>query len=124
LILIIDLIEHLEDYFKFLREIKLKSKYKILRIPLDLSVQTIFRVTPILQVRKSVGHIHYYTKEIALEVLKDTGYEVLDYMYVTKSMKRTIQSHIARIPRKLSFVLNKDLAVRAWGGYSLLVLAK
>ena len=37
LILIIDVIEHLEDYFGFLRDLRPKSKYKILHIPLDIS---------------------------------------------------------------------------------------
>src|SRR5579859_7683147 len=34
LILVMDVIEHLEDYFGFLREIRSKSQYKILHIPL------------------------------------------------------------------------------------------
>lgn len=73
-ILLIDLIEHLEDYFSFLSEIKPKSKYKVLKIPLDLSVQTVLRSSPIMEVRYSVGHIHYFTKEIAPQILRDTGY--------------------------------------------------
>src|SRR5216683_595214 len=40
LILLMDVIEHLEDYFSFLREIKLKGQFKILHIPLDLSMNT------------------------------------------------------------------------------------
>jgi hypothetical protein len=36
LILLIDLIEQLEDYFQFLREIKGKSQYKILHIPIEM----------------------------------------------------------------------------------------
>ena len=71
LILLIDLIEHLEDYFSFLREIKPKSQYKIFHIPLDLSVQILLRNYPILKSRESVGHIHYFTKDVALQILKD-----------------------------------------------------
>ena len=36
--LIIDVIEHVEDYFYFLRKVKKKANYKIFHIPLDLSV--------------------------------------------------------------------------------------
>ena len=68
LILLIDLIEHLEDYFNFLREIKPKSLYKIYHIPLDLSVQTALRSGPIIEARVSTGHIHYFTKEIAIQI--------------------------------------------------------
>ena len=69
MILLIDLIEHLEDYFSFLRGIKPKSEYKILHIPLDLSVQMVLRGSPIMRTRESAGHLHYFTKEIALEIL-------------------------------------------------------
>ena len=62
LILIMDVIEHLEDYFSFLRDIKPKSDYKIFHIPLDLSVQSILRRNALLRVREAYGHIHYFTK--------------------------------------------------------------
>lgn len=127
LILLIDLIEHLEDYFNFLRRIKPKSQYKILHIPLDLSVQSVLRRSPILRTRESVGHIHYFTKEIALQILKDVGYEVLDYFYTAGAVElpaQSVKSFIAKLPRKIFFTIHKDLAVRILGGYSLMVLLK
>lgn len=41
-IMLIDVFEHIEDYFSFLRDIKNKSKYKIFHIPLDLSIQNLW----------------------------------------------------------------------------------
>src|SRR5579864_7612988 len=41
LILMIDVIEHVEDCYCMLKEIKPKSVYKIFHIPLDLSVRSI-----------------------------------------------------------------------------------
>ena len=35
-------LEHLEDYFGFLRKLKTRATYKVFHIPLDLSVQTGF----------------------------------------------------------------------------------
>src|SRR2546429_4975878 len=87
LILVMDVIEHLENYFSFLREIKAKSHYKILHIPLDLSVQTVLRSEGLLKVREAYGHIHYFTKESALQALKDTSYEVLDYFYTARAIE-------------------------------------
>lgn len=127
LILLIDLIEHLEDYFNFLRRIKPKSQYKILHIPLDLSVQSVLRCSPILRCRELVEHIHYFTKEIALQILKDVGYEVLDYFYTARAVElpaQLVKSFIAKLPRKIFFTIHKDLAVRILGGYSLMVLLK
>lgn len=43
LILVLDVIEHLEDYFSFLRGIKTKGIHKMFHIPLDVSVQTVLR---------------------------------------------------------------------------------
>ena len=62
LILLIDVIEHLEDYFGFLRGVRSKSRHKILHIPLDLSVQHVLRVNPIVEKWEVAGHIHFFTE--------------------------------------------------------------
>jgi SAM-dependent methyltransferase len=127
LILIMDVIEHLEDYFSFLREIKPKSRYSLLHIPLDLSVQTVLRRNGLLKVRESYGHIHYFTKEIAIQTLKDVGYEVLDSFYTARATElpaHEISRNLLKLPRKLLFAMSQDLAVHILGGWSLLVLAK
>jgi SAM-dependent methyltransferase len=126
LILIMDVIEHLEDYFSFLRDIRSKSHYTIFHIPLDLSVQTILRRNGLLKVRESYGHIHYFTKEIAIRSLKDVGYEVLDSFYTARATElptHEIRRNLLKLPRKLLFSLNQDLAAHVLGGWSLLVLA-
>jgi len=123
----IDVFEHVEDYFDFLRKLKEKAEYKIYHIPLDLSVQNVLRSHPIIDGRKTVGHIHYFTKEIALESLKDTGHELIDYFYTPGTLvlpNQSWKSKLAKLPRKLAFAINQDLAVRILGGYSLLVLTK
>lgn len=126
-VMAIDVFEHIEDYFGFLRKLRVKAEYKIFHIPLDLSVQTVLRSSPILKGRKLVGHIHYFTKETALETLKDAGYFIIDHSYTGGSVdlpSRNFKARLLKFPRKLAFSLNKDIAVRLLGGYSLLVLAK
>lgn len=127
IVLAIAVFEHIEDYFTFLRKLKNKAQYKIFHIPLDLSVQSVLRCSPILKLRRSVGHIHYFTKETALETLNDTGYKVIDYFYTGNTIdlpNRGWKASLMKIPRKLAFSINNDLAVRVLGGYSLLVLAE
>jgi cyclopropane fatty-acyl-phospholipid synthase-like methyltransferase len=127
LILVLDVIEHLEDYFSFLRDIRPKSDCKIFHIPLDLSVQTVLRRDGLPKVRKAYGHVHYFTKDIALQVLQDVGYEVLDYSYTARAIEQPTQEiprNLMKLPRKLLFGIHKDLAARILGGWSLLVLAK
>lgn len=130
LILLMDVIEHLEDYFSFLREIKLKGQFKILHIPLDLSMNTVVS-GKLIKFRETYGHIHHFTKDIALQMLKDVDYEVLDYFYTSQSIelpvhdaKSEIKRKLLKLPRKLAFAVHKDLAARVLGGWSLLVLAK
>ena len=90
--LIIDVIEHVEDYFDFLRKVKKKANYKIFHIPLDLSVLNVLRASTILAKRNDVGHIHYFTKEIAFRTLIDTGYTIVDYFYTSGSTELPNQS--------------------------------
>jgi cyclopropane fatty-acyl-phospholipid synthase-like methyltransferase len=126
-VMAIDVFEHVEDYFGFLRKLRDKGKYKVFHIPLELSVQAVLRCSPILRSRAKVGHIHLFTKEIALAALKDTGYEVVDYFYTRGSLEvpnRSWKTRLMMLPRRLFFFIQQDLAVRTLGGFSLLVLAK
>ena len=85
LILMLDVVEHLENYFSFLRDIKPKSHYKLFHIPLEVSVQGVLRGKIFLRNRDLHGHLHYFTKETALRTLEDIGYEVLDYSYLPEN---------------------------------------
>jgi len=124
-VLAIDVFEHVEDYIGFLRRLKTKGRYKIFHIPLELSVQTVLRSTPILKSRAGLGHLHCFSKETALASLQGAGYEIVDYFYTKSAVERTGPSwkrRLMRIPRKLFFPIHQDMAVRILGGYSLLVL--
>jgi SAM-dependent methyltransferase len=126
LMLVLDVIEHVEDYFGFLTAIRPKSELKIFHIPLDLSVQTVLRKRGLLKRRELHRHLHYFTKETALETLKDSGYELLDYFFTSHSIEcgEEIGQKIARLPRKICFAMHQDLTVRILGGYSLLALVR
>lgn len=126
LLLVIDVIEHIEDCFTFLRSLHNRGKYKIFHIPLDMSLRKVLLNVPIAR-RRQFGHIHYFMKETALATLSDTGYKIVDYFYTsydldfsTKSMINAMGKLVFRIARMLS----KDMTVRILGGHSLLVLAE
>jgi SAM-dependent methyltransferase len=125
ILLMIDVFEHVEDYFGFLRKAKEKATYKIYHIPLDLSHFYMMMNGPMKQ-RKKVGHIHYFNKETALASLQDTGHEIVDWFY-TKHCNTKNLSQAARVVdffRQSTFSVNPDLAVNLFGGCSLIVLAK
>lgn len=127
LLVIADVIEHVEDYIAFIKALRGKGRYKVFHIPLDLSVQSLLRGWPITKLRENVGHLHYFFKETALATLEDCGYRVIDYAYTASRLELPNQawsSRLMRLPRRLGFSLSPDLTVRLLGGYSLLVLAE
>jgi len=96
-------------------------------IPLDLSASRIVRRKPLINSRKKMGHLHYYTKDLALLTLLDTGYEVLDWRYTGSSLNfpnRSLKMRLAALPRRIAYAVNKDFGVRLLAGETLLVLAK
>jgi hypothetical protein len=127
LVLAIDVIEHVEDYISFIKKLKAFGTYKIFHIPLDVSVQSIFRAWPIEELRRNVGHLHYFFKQTAIATLEDCGYTIIDHCYTASRLElpnQAASSRLVRIPRRMLFALDEDFAVRLLGGYSLLVLAK
>lgn len=128
LLLMMDVFEHVEDYFGFLRKAKDKATYKIYHIPLDISHLNLM-IDRLNKQRKSVGHIHYFTKDTALASISDTGQEIIDWFYTKYSLELFTQnlslaSRIINSLRRISYSYKPDLAANLFGGYSLLVLAK
>jgi hypothetical protein len=76
--------------FSFLRTIKERALYRIFQIPLDLSVQTVLRGTPLIRDRQRFGHIHYFTKETALQLLIDLGDNIIDWFYTAVALDLTL----------------------------------
>ena len=125
--LAIDVMEHVEDCFDFLRKLRMRARYKVLHIPLELSVQQVARGKPLLDARRSVGHIHHFSKETALALLEDCGYTVMDHCYTsgrTELGGLGWKSKMLKWPRESMFRMSPDMAARFLGGYSLLVLAR
>jgi len=123
--LAIDVVEHIPDCFGFVSRLKQKAGYKIFHFPLDISVMTVLMPRYLLERRKKYGHIHFFTKESALGLLKDSGYEIIDHFYTPASMQgNTIEAKLAKYPQKLFYAINRDFCVRLIGGFSLMVLAR
>jgi SAM-dependent methyltransferase len=139
-ILVLDVLEHMENPHELLRDIKSKSAYKIIHFPLDISVRSVM-FDKIVRYREMFGHIHYFTKSIALRMLEEAGYEVLDYLYtdqfiplpwhtfrnnprlLIRKILGKIKMGVLSAPRKLFFFMNQDVAERLFGEWRLMVLA-
>lgn len=127
LILVLDVIEHVADPYDFLVSLRKRSGKVIFHIPLDLSAVSVLRETPLLNVRHKVGHIHYFTKGLALSLLDECGFDVIEATFSGASFDvphRGFRTKAASILRRGLGLFNRDLAVRLLGGDTLLVLAK
>ena len=126
-LLLIDVLEHVEDYFGFIRSLNGRANNYVFHIPLDLSCRTLLKPYVLLQQREAVGHLHYFSRDMIFWLLKDTGYTIVDWHYtkpVTDINKSTsFKQGVKKTLRNISFSLNKRLSDKLWGGYSMLVLA-
>ena len=128
ILLALDVLEHVADPFIFLKSLLNSADYFIFHIPLDLSAASVLRESPLLYVRNKVGHIHYFTKGIAISLLQECGYSIVDCFYTdasySKLSSKSIRTYLANIPRYVLNKINRDLSARIVGGQTLMVLAK
>jgi len=128
LLLVIDVFEHVNDFYTMLRRIRKRSTHFIFHIPLDLSCRTLFKPHVLLQQREAVGHIHYFSRDMVEWMLKDAGFTIIDWMYTgsesDRGLDRSVKGKIKKVLRKISFLISRDLSAKLWGGYSMMILAK
>jgi SAM-dependent methyltransferase len=125
--LLLDVIEHIPNPFEFIQALTGLSDYYIFHIPLDLSAVSVAREIPLLLVRNKVGHIHYFTKGLALSLIQESGLQVLDWFYTGASFTApqvSWKTKLGRLPRRLANAFDRDWGVRVLGGDTLMVVAK
>ena len=124
LVLVMDVVEHVEDCFSFLRQTKRKGRWKLYHIPLDAHASAILRGT---NAWDSIGHIHLFTMETALKSVEHAGLRVLDWTLTDGALAKPIKplrTRIANLVRLPLAKLSPKLATRLIGGYSILILAE
>lgn len=125
LLLVIDVIEHLDNYFRFLEKISPIGKYTVFHIPLDMSVWALFREDMLIESKNRVGHIHNFTEKFIESILIDKGFKIIDKIYTEPSFENmTFKQRVVNRIRKILFAINMKLCIRTIGGYSILVLAE
>jgi SAM-dependent methyltransferase len=128
ILLVVDVFEHVPDYMGFVEKCKTKAEFKIFHIPLDIHVSSVLR-NAFVKNRYTIGHLHYFTADSAIDTLRDTGHEVLGCVYTNVAFglfreHPTLKKAVANVPRWLLSKLSVPFAARMLGGYSLLVLTR
>jgi cyclopropane fatty-acyl-phospholipid synthase-like methyltransferase len=123
-VLLMDVVEHIEDCFTFLRTIRRSAKSVIVHFPLDMSAYGVLRGAP-MSARSGDGHIHYFSKDTALSTMEECGYEILDWFYTPKQeLSQGFKSSLSYLVRRSMYSVAPDFTVLALGCYGLLVAAR
>jgi len=124
LVVVMDIVEHVEDCFSFLRQTRQKGRWKLYHIPLDTHVSAVLRG---VNGWDSVGHIHLFTIETALKSVEYTGHRVVDWILTDGALatpNKAVRTRIANLVRLPLAKFSAKLAARLIGGYSILILAE
>ena len=127
LVLLIDVIEHVENPHQFLANVKSIANNCFFHVPLDLSAMSVLLDYKLINVRRQVGHIHYFTKGLFLELLRETGLKPLQVTYSDSwrdSPKKTLQTRVLNIIRFFIHLISPDLNARLLGANTLFVLTQ
>jgi SAM-dependent methyltransferase len=120
LVLLLDVVEHIEDCFGFLRRARLKGDIKIIHLPLAISLATVFRQQRIVDAWRKVGHIHQFSLATALEAVRYSGLEILDWQLTPGALEapqRSLRTRLANLPRKIVGAFGARYAQQLLGGY-------
>lgn len=126
-VLVLDVLEHLGNPWEFLARLRGRCTLAVFHIPLDLSAASVLRETPLLRVREKVGHLHYFTRGLALALLQESGFDVIEARYTGAAFsapQRGFKTRLAGLLRRLTFAAFGDAGVRLLGGETLMVLAR
>ncbi|QOZ54775.1 methylase [Bradyrhizobium sp. CCBAU 53338] len=123
----IDVAEHVENPFEFLRAMGRMSRWQVIHVPLDMSALAVGRGWVLPAARRTLGHIHYFSRDSALSLIAESGLETIDSFYTAWAIDqsyKTWKKRLAAWPRRLAFLAAPDATVRLVGGWSLMVLSR
>lgn len=124
LVLAVDVVEHIDDCYAFMRQCATKGRWVIYHIPLDTAAIYVLRgVTG----WDSSGHIHLFTIENALKAVEHTGCRVVGHRLTRVALEapgKERRSRAMNLLRRLLEVVSVAAAARILGGYSILILGE
>lgn len=127
LIMMIDVVEHVEDCWKLVRDAHNCAPYLLVHIPLELNASTAVRPQSLASSRRVLGHIHHFSAESACALLSDCGYAIVASEITAATVELPADSmkrRIARGPRSIGKLISPRITARLLGGFEILILAK
>ncbi len=125
LMLVMDVLEHLENYFSFLDATASRSRYFMFHIPLDMSLWSLLREGILIESKRRVGHIHNFTEDFIKSILEDHGYTILYQSYTEPMFKvMSTKQKVVNALRSILHSISPRLCSKILGGYSIMLLAE
>ncbi len=125
--LLIDVLEHVADPVNFLSSLRDKTDYILIHLPLDMTSINALLDGRLIEMRLKVGHIHYFTRRLGLQMIKDAGFEILESSFThawVDSPQLTPVGRVFRLLRSMISFFSPDLNARLLGGETLIVLCR
>jgi SAM-dependent methyltransferase len=125
--LLIDVVEHVENPWQFVREAAKRCTLLIFHLPLDDNFVT--ELASLYHYKaETMGHIHFFTRQKALWFLDSCGLEIWDHEFtqsfnVPSSLKISSKHKLLALPRRLLATISPLVCSRLLGGMSLMVVA-
>jgi len=126
-VMAINVFTHVRDYLGFLSQLRPKGEYKVFHIPLQITFYSVLRSRYFANKEYMRSSLHHFNKDTALGTLQGTGYEIIDYIFTSRSLDLPDpqgKDKLWKIPRKIMHAINPNLAAKLLGGFSLMILAK
>jgi len=127
LILLIDVIEHVENLNEFFELVKGYCDYFAIRLPLDNSLwNRVLNRFP--RLKKQLGHLHFFNYKTAIRLVNEHGLEVINYNFTDNfrdaNNRRTIISKLMYPIRMITSKISQKINSLLWGGNSIIIFAE
>lgn len=122
LVIITDLVEHVEEPKKLLKHISKYSKELIVRIPLELTFSnTLFKTLGIKdeysKFREKYGHLHHYTVKSFLDQVESSNWKVENYKVFKVPKRSYFPLELMRLLFYPLYFVNPVWAANMIGGF-------
>ena len=122
-VMAINVFTHGRDHLGFLSKLRLKGEYKVFYIPQQITIYYLQRSRTMQNKEYIRSHLHHFNKETALGTLQGTGYQIVNYSYVSRYVDKP-DPGLRDYLWKTLYAINQDFAAKLIGGFWLLVFAK